>query len=160
MKLEKEIFNKMASYCSQAERCIQDVKKKMKCTNLTEEGKRKIIEMLEQEHFIDEKRYSRSFVTDKFRLNQWGRVKICYELKNRGIHPEIYRDAFDRIDEQEYISVLEKLIVSKKRSIKGSPDETFQKLYRFASSRGFESNLIADTLNRMIKDADDIEMVE
>jgi regulatory protein len=160
MKRENEIFNSMASYCSQAERCVQDVEKKLKTNDLTEDEKQKIIERLKQERFIDEKRFSMSFVADKFRLNRWGRIKIGYELKQRGIPPGIYRDAFERIDEQEYLSVLEKLLIGKKRSTKGLPNEIFQKLYRFASSRGFESHLITNALKRIIKEADDIEMVE
>ncbi|MDR3266578.1 MAG: RecX family transcriptional regulator [Tannerella sp.] len=160
MKQEEEIFNSMASYCSQAERCVQDVRKKMKYTDLTEEEKQKIIERLKQENFINEKRFSRSFVADKFRLNQWGRIKICYELKQKNIAHEIYYEALELIDEKEYLSVLEKLLIGKKRSVKGSPNEMFQKIYRFASSRGFESNLIIDTLKKIIKDADDIEVIE
>ncbi|MDR2384695.1 MAG: RecX family transcriptional regulator [Tannerella sp.] len=158
--MKEEIFNSLASYCSQAERCVQDVEKKMKHTDLTEEEKQRIIERLKQENFINEKRFSRSFVADKFRLNQWGRVKICYELKQKNIACEIYHEAFEQIDEKEYLLILEKLLINKKRSTKGSPDEMFQKIYRFASSRGFESDLITNTLKKVIKGIDDIEVLE
>jgi regulatory protein len=160
MKPEDEIFNSLAIYCSQAERCVQDVEKKMKNIDITEEEKQKAIERLKQENFIDEKRFSRSFVADKFRFNLWGRIKICYELKQKGISPEIYHEAVEQIDEQEYLSVLEKLLINKKRLTKGAPAEMFQKIYRFAFSKGFESRLVMDILKKIIEGADDIEVVE
>jgi regulatory protein len=160
MKSEDEIFSKMASYCSQSERCVQDVEKKMRGTELTEDEKQNVIERLKEERFIDEKRFSRSFIADKFKFNQWGRMKICYELKQKNIAYEVYREAYEQMDEQEYLSVLEKLIINKKRSVKGAPNEVFQKLYRFAASRGFESKLIIDIIKRNLKGADDIEVIE
>jgi regulatory protein len=160
MKQEDEIFNSLASYCSQAERCVQDVEKKMTNTDLTEEEKQKVIERLKQENFIDERRFCRSFVADKFRFNKWGRVKICYELKQKNIRHELYDEALEVIDEKEYLSILEKLLTGRIHSTKGLPNEIFRKVYRFASSKGFESNLIVDTLKRIIKGADDIEVVE
>jgi regulatory protein len=160
MKAEDGIFNSLAVYCSQAERCVQDVEKKMKNIDITEEEKQKVIERLKQENFIDEKRFCRSFVADKFRFNKWGRIKISYELKQRNVSQGFYEEAFEVIDENEYLSTLERLLITKIYSTKGIPNEIFQKLYRFASSKGFESNLIIDTLKRTVKDADDIEVVE
>lgn len=73
----------MASYCSVAERCLQDISKKLDATGLSEEAKENIKLRLVQEKFLDEKRFTRAFVNDKLRFNQWGRVKILSELKKR-----------------------------------------------------------------------------
>lgn len=155
MKNESEMLNALAKYCSQAERCIYDVRRKIKTENLPEDAEKRIIDRLILEKFIDEKRFSRSFVNDKFKFNHWGRIKIIYELKKRNIKPEVYYDAIDNIDEDEYISVLADLLKNKKRTTKGrSPQDVFQKLYRFASSRGFETTLIINTLKNMFKNID------
>jgi len=155
MKSESEILNTLAKYCSQAERCIYDVRKKIKAEKLSEEAEKRIINRLTQEKFIDENRFCKSFVNDKFKFNHWGRIKICYELKNRNISPEIYFEAINAIDEEEYLTVLTDLLKSKKRTVNGrSPQDIFLKLCRFASSRGFETPLIINSLKNMFKNID------
>ena len=155
MKSESEMLNTLAKYCSQAERCLHDVRKKIKAEKLSEEAEKRIINYLVQEKFVDERRFCRSFVNDKFKFNHWGRVKICYELKNRNISPDIYYEAIDYIDEEEYLSVLTELLKSKKRTVNGrSPQDIFQKLCRFASSRGFETPIIINTLKSILKNID------
>ncbi len=150
------MLNTLAKYCSQGERCLYDVQKKISAENLPKEAEMRIINRLLQEKFIDEERFSRSFVNDKFKFNHWGRVKIIYELKKRNIKPEVYYSAIETIDEDEYISVLTDSLKNKKRTTKGrSSQDVFQKLCRFASSRGFESTLIISTLNRILKNKGD-----
>jgi len=156
MKTESEMLNTLAKYCSQAERCLFDVRKKIQVENFSKEEEKRIIDWLLREKFIDEKRFSRSFVHDKFLLNHWGRIKICYELKSRGISPEIYQDAIDTIDEDEYLSALTDILKNKKRSVSSrSPQDAYQKLCRFALSKGFETTLIINTLKKMFKNIND-----
>jgi regulatory protein len=169
MKTEVELSVDLAKYCSQAERCIDDVRKKIKIAGLMENAKMRtedeayqaegaesrIINRLIKEKFIDERRFCRSFVNDKLKFNHWGRIKIVYELKKRSIKPETYSDAIDSIDENEYMSILTGLLKGKKHSVKGrSAQDNFQKLYRFASSRGFEHPLIIKTLKDLLSNID------
>ena len=156
MSSESEILNALAKYCSQAERCINDVRKKMQAENLSKEVEQRIIEQLIKEKFIDENRFSRSFVHDKFQFNRWGRIKIAYELKGRNIPSEVYYPAIETIDEDEYLTVLTELLKSKKRLVKGRTSyEIYQKLSRFASARGFETELISRTIKKLVKMNDD-----
>ncbi len=151
MKTETETLSNLAKYCSQAERCVDDVRKKIHAAGLAGDAADRIINRLRQEKFIDEQRFCRSFVNDKLKFNHWGRIKIGYELKRRNMDPDTYSDAIDAIDESIYLSVLYHLLKSKKQSVKGrSAQDTFQKLYRFASSRGFESALIIKTLKDIL----------
>ena len=156
MKTENEILNALANYCSQTERCLFDVRKKMQGEDLPKEAEKRIVDRLLQEKFIDEKRFCRSFVHDKFQLNHWGRIKIAYELRARDILPAIYYEAIEAIDEDEYITVLKNLLINKKRTVQGrSPQDVYQKLARFAAARGFETPLIAGVLKKMFKHSND-----
>lgn len=158
MKTEAQLLNTLAKYCSLTERCLFDVRKKIRTEGLSEEVEKRIIDRLLQEKFIDEKRFVRSFVNDKFRFNHWGRVKIAHELKMKDIKQELYREALDAIDEQEYAAVLNDMLAKKQRSVKGrSPQDIFQKLCRFAASRGFEVPLIIDLLKNADKNTDNVE---
>jgi Uncharacterized protein conserved in bacteria len=155
MKSETEMLGTMAKYCSLAERCINDIHKKIKTEGLSADAEKRIVDYLLKEKYIDEKRFCRSFVNDKFKFNHWGRIKICYELKSRNIPQDVYYEAIENIDEDEYISVLTDLLKSKKRTTKGrSQQDIFQKLCRFAASRGFETPIIIDTLKSILKDID------
>lgn len=156
MKSESEMQNALAKYCSNAERCLTDVRKKLQAENFSFEEEKRIIDKLLREKFIDENRYARTFVHDKFYLNRWGRIKIGYELKYKGIPAEMYQEAIDAIDEIDYVETLTALLKNKKRSIKGrSMQDIYLKLFRYASSKGFETTLITNILKTLLNSIDD-----
>lgn len=148
---EQEMLHRAASYCSGAEHCIQDVRKKIDDAGLPEEERDRIIARLLKEKFIDENRFARSFVNDKLRFNKWGRIKIGYELQKKNIPASIRTEALAQIDEQEYLELLTSLLKSKMRTVKGKDDrDIFYKLLRFAAGRGFESRETCECLKQLI----------
>ena len=156
---EQEILHIAASYCSMAERCIYDVRKKIVSTGASPETEERMIAHLLKEKFIDETRYCRSFVNDKFRFNHWGRIKIGYELRGKGIDDLLISEAMTIIDEDAYKSVLFTLLKDKIQTVKGNDGhELFTKLYRFAAGRGFESNLIVQQLRKLVNTSFDADM--
>jgi len=156
MKSESEMLSTLAKYCSIAERCLLDVRKKIQQEALSANEEKRIIEKLLHEKFIDEKRYARHFVHDKFYLNHWGRIKIGYELKIRDIPTEVSQEAIASIDEDEYLKTLTVLLAQKKRTIKGhSPQDSYHKLFRFASTKGFETVLIIKILTKLLGNIND-----
>ncbi len=90
-----------------------------------------------------------------------GRIKISYELKLKGISQEYIRQALDALDEEEYEATLENLLKERKKTVKEKDSrDLFQKLFRFATGRGFEGQLISRQLKRLFKEdncADDFE---
>ena len=161
MRTTSEILNALANYCSQAERCVYDVRKKIASEHLPEGVEKQIINRLVQEKFIDENRFCRSFTNDKLKFNHWGRIKIIYELKKRNISSEIYREAISAIDENVYMSILADILKMKKRTTKGrSEQDIFRKLCSFAASRGFEYPLIMKSLKEFLNYTEDEEYPE
>jgi len=155
---ESQILQMAASYCSMAERCIRDVRRKIAGAGTSPEVEEKIIKRLLQEQFIDEARYCRSFVRDTFRFNRWGRIKISYELRGKNIPAGLIAEAIEEIAEDEYETVLYDLLKDKKRSTKGKNEQDiFQKLYRFAVGRGFESNLTVKQLKKLLHASFDVD---
>lgn len=152
---EPEMLHRAAAYCSAAERCVQDVQKKIDTAGLPPEAAERIIARLLKERFIDESRYARFFVNDKLRFNKWGRVKIAYELYKKNIPASIKEEVLAGIDENEYRSLLLDLLKSKKKSTKGKDErDLFNKLLRFAAGRGFESRIAIDCLRQLFKGTD------
>ena len=152
---EPEMLHRAAAYCSAAERCIQDVEKKIKAAGLTGEESDRIIARLLKERFIDESRFARYFVNDKLRFNKWGRIKISYELQRKGIPADIRAEALAGIDEKEYQDILSSLLKSKKKTTRGKDErETYIKLLRFAAGRGFEGRDTSRCLKQLFNGND------
>jgi regulatory protein len=150
MKTEAELLSNMAHYCSQAERCIYDIRTKLKGSGLPLDAIDRICKYLIKERYIDENRYASSFVNDKIKFNHWGRNKIKYELRQKGINEEALGNALDKIDEDEYLTILRELLLSKMSSVTGKNEyDTFDKLCRFAYSKGYETNIIINELKKL-----------
>ena len=138
-----ELLHKAASFCSISEHCVSEVEDKLTAWGISAEDKQKIIDRLISEDFINEKRFCTFFVKDKFRFNKWGKMKISYALKAKGLDKEVLSDAMNTIDEGEYEEMLASLLKTKLVGLKYEFDYEKQgKLFRFAQGRGFENNVI------------------
>ncbi|GAE84539.1 regulatory protein RecX [Bacteroides reticulotermitis] len=136
---EEEALKKVASYCSTAERCRSEISDKLQRWGIAYEAVARILTWLETENFIDEERYCRAYVNDKFRFAKWGKVKIAQGLYMKKIPSDVAWRHLNGVDEEEYLSILRSLLASKRKSIHAQDDrEEAGKLIRFAMSRGFE----------------------
>ena len=145
-----ELFHKAASYCSISEHCISDVEEKLVAWKVPEQQRKKLINKLLEEDFINENRYALAFVRDKFRFNKWGKIKIELSLKAKGLNPEIIQMALSAIDEGEYQEMLASILKSKLATLEYEYEYEKQgKLFRFAQSRGFEISVIDRALRLM-----------
>ena len=139
----EELLHKAASYCSISEHCVSEVEEKLTAWGVSITDKQKIIDRLISEDFINEKRFCIYFVKDKFRFNKWGKIKISYALKQKGLSSELINSALSTIDEGEYQEMLASILKTKLVGLKFEYEYEKQgKLFRFAQSRGFESNVI------------------
>lgn len=152
---KKEVLARMMSICSRAEKCKHDIQLKLDQYPLNEAEKEWITTRLMEEKFIDNKRYAGFFVKDKFRLNQWGRLKIRQALYMKKIDEETIREALQSIDDSEYEELLLKLIRSKNKELKDNdPYLKKGKLFRFAAQKGFEPQLIYNAIDKIFKGHD------
>jgi regulatory protein len=146
----EELLHKAASYCSISEHCVSEVEEKLYAWGVTSSDKEKIINRLIEEDFINEIRFCTYFVKDKFRFNKWGKIKIAYALKQKGIDNELINSALKLVDEGEYEEMLASILKTKLSGLKYEFEYEKQgKLFRFAQSRGFESNVIERTLRNI-----------
>lgn len=142
------VMSKMRQYCAFQERCISDVRNKIKTFHLQEDVEEKVINKLIKEDFLNEERYARLFAGGKFRINQWGKNKIYASLLQDGV-PELFiLEGLSEIDQQDYMTVLRTILSKKSREIKEKDyNRKIKKLANFAIGRGFEPNLVWDILN-------------
>ncbi|MDR0976604.1 MAG: RecX family transcriptional regulator [Prevotellaceae bacterium] len=136
---EKEAYNRAAAYCSTAEHCRSEVMEKLQRWEVAPAEAERIVRRLTEERFIDEARYSRAFVRDKYRFAKWGKTKIMTALRTKQIDTDTARAALDSIDEEEYLDILRNLLAAKRRTVSGANDyQRTGKLIRFALGRGYE----------------------
>lgn len=141
---------KAEAYCSLSEHCKSEVLGKLQQWGAPEETWEAILNHLEKERYVDESRYATFFVRDKYRFNQWGRIKIAQALRMKHIPSACIDEAMEEIDQQEYLNILTSLLKKKVRSIKASNDyERNGKLVRFAAGHGYEIGDILLCMKRM-----------
>ena len=109
-----------------------------------------IVAHLIKERYIDQCRFAVAFVRDKYRFNQWGRIKIAQALRMKHVASDAISEALDEIDEEEYEDILTSLLQKKSRSVKANSEyERNGKLIRFAVSHGYDMGEIFRCMKRM-----------
>lgn len=144
---EEEAFEKMTAWCSTGERCRSEVAEKLQRWSVSYAIINKVIDRLIDNGYIDEERYCRAFIRDKYRLDKWGKQKIAKALYVKRIPQHIFNTQWDVIDDDEYQSILHKLLQTKRKSIHANDEKSLnEKLIRFALSRGYDYKDISQHL--------------
>lgn len=145
-------LNKAAALCSRKEYCSADMRKKLNDWGMSEEEAEAVVARLKQEKFIDDSRFASYYVRDKFLFNGWGRIKIRFQLRGKGVHASLVDEALGHINESEYLEKLAELLHSKNRQIKNKDVwQTKAALARFAQSRGFEPDLVFRCIDQILE---------
>jgi regulatory protein len=143
----QKAYDKAAAICARQEQCVSMVREKLIKWEVEEADRTKILERLVEEKFIDEQRYTGFYVRDKARFNRWGKTKITWQLRRKGIPPEMIHEALASIPANEYNDNLLDLLKQKKRQLKeDDPYKRRASLMRFAASRGFSFDEIMRAL--------------
>ncbi len=140
-----ELRHKAEAYCATAEHCCSEVHNKLQLWGANEEYATIILQRLQADGYINEARYCRAFAHDKVNYQGWGKLKIKAALQTKHLSALFIKDALESIDEIEYNQALDKIIASKKRTLKNDP-LTREKLIRFCMQRGFTYNEISTKL--------------
>ena len=139
-----EIKLKMVNYCVYQDRCHYEVEQKMREFVLIPEAKEEIIMYLIRENYLNEERFTRSYIRGKFHIKHWGRNKIRQHLKQKGITEKLINKCMDEIDENDYENEILKQWEAYRSKLKGL--QNYQKdikTTRYLMSRGFEYDLIS-----------------
>lgn len=147
----KTALNKAEALCSRQEYCRSDIRKKLAKWDISPDDIEKIMAHLVAEKFIDENRYARFFVRDKFRFNRWGRHKIRWQLKQKEVPAEIIDEALGQIDEEEYSQKLEDVVKEKYRQVKNKePIKQKAAIIRNAVSKGYEYHEVIPIVEQLL----------
>lgn len=140
--LFKKALIRMQFYCSRSEKCEYDVRQKMFQAKIDINLHDEIIDSLIVDNFINDIRFAKAFVLDKFKFNMWGKIRLRLALQKKGISEAIIEDAISIISKEEYENVIKKLIANKK--IKAESNyEYSQKMLRYLYGKGYEPDIVS-----------------
>ena len=142
-----QVLDKMAKYCAYQERCVKEVRDKLKTFDIAEEEKTKILDYLLDNRFVNNERYAKAFVRGKVNQSGWGVNKIRFHLIQKGIDKDIIDEALGQTDEETYRQRLIEILKTKAKTIKAASDfEKKRKLAAYAMQKGFEGGLVWEVL--------------
>lgn len=153
--LEKKLFTfdeikqKLMHYCAYQDRCHYEVEQKMREFVLIPEAKDEILLYLISENYLNEERYTRSYIRGKFYMKSWGRNKIRLNLKQKGITEKLIAKCMDEIDDSDYQKTIQKIWNQYWQKQKGLQE--YQKkirTMRYLLSRGFEYDVVNSVIER------------
>lgn len=146
---KEQALQKLKHYCAYQERCHSEVKEKLYSLGVWKKEHDEIIASLIEENYLNEERFAIAFAGGKFRVKQWGRVKIKYELKQKQVSEYSIKKAMKQIDEDEYMSVLQKLTKEKYAALK---NEQYlirkKKTMDYLMAKGFEAELVRSVVEK------------
>ena len=146
--MNTDLYAWAAARCARQECSRRDISTKLVGKGATAAEAREVVDRLVGEGFIDDARYARAFVADKFRFEHWGRIKISYMLHLKGLPDNVVDEALQQIDEAQYAETLKDFLEGKLRTVRAAtPYALRQKVARAAISRGFEPDLVFQALD-------------
>lgn len=144
-----EATERLEILCARSEQCTSDLRRKLYNWGITSGASDKIIEQLECDRYVDDTRFAKAYVRDKYLFSGWGRMKITAGLIAKRIPRHIIDDAMLEIDARTYAMNAFKAIRNKLRSLPADMPrhDSRTRLMRFAISRGYETQLIIRILD-------------
>ncbi len=147
IKLTKEqAFYKIKQYCIYQERCHEEVKEKLYSFRLYKTDVEETLSKLIEENYLNEERFAIQYAGGKFRMKQWGKVKIKHALKHKQVSEYCIKKALKEIDESQYNKILKKLAEQKTKSLQGERNIFIKKrkLQDYLFQKGFETGLVRE----------------
>ena len=145
-----QVLDKMAKYCAYQERCVKDVRDKLKTYEIPQEDRDRILDFLLDNRFVDDDRFAKSFVRGKINQSGWGVNKIRFHLLQKGIAKEIVDETIEQTDEKVYRQRLMDILNAKAKTVKATSDyEKKRKLAAYAMQKGFEGALVWEVLKSL-----------
>ena len=147
----EKAFQKAKYYCAYQERSHAEVKKKLYGFGLYKNEVEILLSQLIEENYLNEERFAIAFAGGKFRIKQWGKTKIKYELKMRQIGDYNIKKALSQIEEEDYLKTLQKLAAEKLATLKSEKNIFIRKskLQNYLVGKGYEFNLIGEIVREL-----------
>lgn len=145
---KEQAIQKLRQYCAYQERSHSEVKQKLWDLGVWRSEHDEIISSLIEDDYLNEERFAKAFAGGKFRMKDWGRKKIYYGLKEKGVGDYIIKRAMKEIDDETYRKTLRELAEKKYNSLKGEQHLVRKKkTVDYLLQKGYEPELVTAVVN-------------
>jgi len=145
------LFPWLTRFCAYRERCISEVRLKLKTRGFVGEAANEFIERLQEQDYLSEERYARMFAGGHFRQKQWGRRKIEAALRAKGIKQSLIMQALGELSPAEYTQALLRLAEKTWRQQTGHPEpKRWARVRATLLRKGYESALISGIQHQIV----------
>jgi regulatory protein len=146
---KEQALQKLKHYCGYQERSHSEVNAKLYSLGVWKKDHDEIISTLIEENYLNEERFAIAFADGRFRMKQWGRVKIKYELQQKKVSEYCIKKALKQISDEDYLSTLKKLADEKYSTLKGEQYLVGKKkTMDYLMQKGYEPGLIQKVLSK------------
>lgn len=145
VKFSKEqALPKIKQYCAYQERCHSEVKEKLYSFRLYKTEVEQLLSQMIEENYLNEERFAIQYAGGKFRMKQWGRVKIKHALKQKQVSEYCIKKALSQIAEKDYNETFYKLAEQKLKTLKSEKNIFIKKrkLQDYLLQKGYEMELV------------------
>lgn len=142
---KEEALQKAKQYCAYQERSHSEAKEKLYSLGMNKNEVDELLSELISENYLNEERFAIQYAGGKFRIKQWGRVKIKYALKQKQVSEYCIKKALASIDEKDYTDTVQKLFDQKLKTLKSEKNifTKKRKLQDHLVQKGFEISLVS-----------------
>lgn len=146
------VYKSILHYCKYQERCHQEVHSKLYDLGCNAAEAGNYIARLIDDGALNEERFAIAYARGKFRIHQWGKLKIKQQLKFRRVTDYCIRKALAGIDSEAYERTLVKLTEKKLADLRKEPNQKIRefKAYKYLIQKGYERDLVIEIINRNI----------
>lgn len=149
---KEQAWQKIKHYCAYQERSHNEVKNKLYGFGLYKSEVEELLSKAIEEDYLNEERFAEMFAGGKFRMKHWGKVKILYELRQKGVSSYNINRALKAIPDEDYRKCLQKLAGEKWNALQGEhPLSRQAKTTSYLQQKGYELPLIQQTVQAIRK---------
>jgi regulatory protein len=142
-------FRKIKHYCAYQERAHAEVKQKLYGYGLYKNEVEELMSKLIEENYLNEERFAIAFAGGKFRIKQWGKTKIKYELAQKQVSAYCIKKALASISVEDYEKTLAKLAAEKLKTLQAETNifTKKSKLQNYLVGKGYEFGVVGRVVN-------------
>jgi regulatory protein len=136
-------------------RSTKELEEKLQAKGFDSYEIKRTVHWLTDAGYLNDEVFARERASSRLRIRNWGTVKIAFDLKTKGISPEIIKKVLSEVDEgqekQAAQKALEKWSRKYRAKIEKGGKELTLKAMRHLMGKGFKTSVISSAIKDFSK---------
>ena len=133
-------------------RSVEELRKRLKLKKYSETLIGQVLDQLKLQGLLNDEKFAKFFSQSRLHTHPSGKKRLQFELKQKGITPEVAQRVLDAVSEDEEAESAKEIAARYLRSQKGVPRVKQRvRLYGFLRRRGYQNELVFKVMNELFK---------